>query len=86
MWDTAGMQSAPRYPSAHEVAPKVHQHFVRYLALAAPAETTMHIAPGERDVEALVDAAFWASLRREEGYVPRISLALVPPDRASRPI
>ena len=46
----------------------------------------MPSAPGERDVEALVDAAFWASLRREEGYLPRISLALVPPDRASRPL
>ena len=32
------------------------------------------------DVAALIEAAFWASLRREEGYVPRISLALVAPD------
>jgi hypothetical protein len=29
----------------------------------------------------MIDAAFWTSLRREEGYVPRISLAFVaPPD------
>jgi hypothetical protein len=33
-------------------------------------------------VEALVDAAFWASLRREEGYSPRISLAFLAPDHA----
>lgn len=77
------MQAAPRYASAHEVAPKVHQHFVRYVA---PGEPATQAAPAERDVEALVDAAFWASLRREEGYLPRISLALVPPDRASRPL
>ena len=27
----------------------------------------------------MIDAAFWTSLRREEGYVPRISLAFVAP-------
>jgi hypothetical protein len=27
----------------------------------------------------LIDAAFWTSLRREEGYIPRISLAFVAP-------
>jgi hypothetical protein len=37
-------------------------------------------------MEALIDAAFWASLRREEGYVPKVSLALLPPDRAERPL
>src|SRR5262249_30311978 len=37
-------------------------------------------------VESLVDAAFWASLRREEGYTPTISLAFLPPDRVSRPL
>lgn len=30
-------------------------------------------------IEAMIDAAFWASLRREEGYLPRISLAFVAP-------
>jgi hypothetical protein len=34
----------------------------------------------------VVDAAFWASLRREENYLPRISLALLPPDEAVKPI
>jgi hypothetical protein len=37
-------------------------------------------------VEAIIDAAFWASLRREEGYTPTISLAFLPPDRAVRPL
>ena len=31
-------------------------------------------------------AAFWASLRREEGFVPRISLAFLPPDPARSPM
>jgi hypothetical protein len=37
-------------------------------------------------METLIDAAFWASLRREEGYVPRVSLALLPPERVARPL
>jgi hypothetical protein len=31
------------------------------------------------DVARVLDVAFWASLRREEGYAPRVSLALLPP-------
>jgi hypothetical protein len=32
-------------------------------------------------IEQLVDCAFWASLRREEGWSPKISLAFLPPER-----
>src|SRR5687768_12794626 len=31
--------------------------------------------PDAETIEAVIEAAFWASLRREEGYTPRISLA-----------
>src|SRR4029450_7705860 len=37
-------------------------------------------------VEAMIDAAFWASLQREEGYSPEISLAFLPPERAQHPL
>ena len=37
-------------------------------------------------MEAVIGAAFWASLRREEGRATRISLALLPPDRTERPL
>ncbi len=33
-----------------------------------------------------MDAAFWASLQREEGYTPEISLAFLPPARALQPL
>jgi hypothetical protein len=33
----------------------------------------------------MVDAVFWASLRREEGYVPRISLAFLSPEHTAQP-
>ena len=34
----------------------------------------------------MLDTAFWASLRREEGYTPRISLAFVAPDEVPSPL
>jgi hypothetical protein len=37
-------------------------------------------APDRKSLEQLIDAAFWASLRPEEGMPPRISLAFAAPD------
>lgn len=68
------------YPAARTVAAKVQAHFARHLG-----EGSL-VLPGLHDIEAVVDAAFWASLRREEGYAPKISLALVPPERAGQPL
>lgn len=75
--------SEPAYPAARAVAPKVHAHFSLHLE-AARAEGRENVpdAPGEEAIEAVIDAAFWASLRREEGRTPTISLAVVTPDRA----
>ena len=64
------------YPASRAAAILVHPHFVRH-----PTD-----APGVDTIEAIIDAAFWASLRREEGYVPRISLAFAPPDEVKRPL
>jgi len=76
------VNAAPAYPAARVIAGKVQDHFARHLA-AAFADAA---APATADIEFLVDAAFWASLRREEGFVPRISFALLPPDRAAHPL
>ena len=46
----------------------------------------MAFAPDVNSLEAIIDAAFWASLRREEGYAPKISLAFLPPEQAIRPL
>ncbi|MBC7791743.1 MAG: hypothetical protein H7Z74_17485, partial [Anaerolineae bacterium] len=37
-------------------------------------------------IEAILNVAFWASLRREEGYTPKISLAFLPPEQSPRPL
>src|ERR1035438_7942068 len=42
--------------------------------------------PAAAAIEAIIEAAFWASLRREEGYTPRISLAFVAPEMVEWPL
>ena len=75
------------YPAARLVAPKVQAHFARHIESARErGRDDLPDAPTVVAVEALIDAAFWASLRREEGVTPTISLAYVPPDRAGHPL
>ncbi len=76
----------PAYPAARAIAPRVREQFARHLAVAGFVDTHGVLLPHPGDIEAVIDAAFWASLRREEGYVPKISLALLPPDRAVQPM
>ena len=76
----------PRYQSAREVAPHVQAHFARLRTSGPASDVPMSTVPSIDDIEAVVDAAFWASLRREENYLPRISLALMPPTLAPRPL
>ena len=78
--------TGPAYPAARAIAPRVEEQFAQHVAAAGPIDTRGLTLPQAEDIEAIIDAAFWASLRREEGYVPKISLALVPPDRANRPM
>ncbi len=69
------------YAVAALVAPKVAEH-LRLHRTTAPLDAQQasgDLLPDAPVIEALVDAAFWASVRREEGYVPKISLAYVPP-------
>jgi hypothetical protein len=75
------------YLAARTVAPRVADHFARHLD-AARQRGQMPVAslPDVRTIEAIIDAAFWASLRREEGYVPKISLAFIAPSQTTHPL
>jgi hypothetical protein len=75
------------YVAAGRVAPHLHAHFARHIesARSASSEPVAEI-PTLEAIEAIIDAAFWASLRREEGYVPKISLALLAPGHAAQPL
>lgn len=79
--------STPAYPAARSVAEKVQALFARHIAAAQrQGRTDLGAVPEAADIETLIDAAFWASLRREEGATPTISLALLPPEGASQAI
>jgi hypothetical protein len=78
---------AGTYPAAQLVAPAVYAHFAHHIeaALRQGFERVASI-PDQGAIEALIGAAFWASLRREENYIPRISLAWVRPDEVVHPM
>jgi len=77
----------PAYPAARAVAGRIHEHFCEHVARArARGRTDIDVEPDVADIEAVIDAAFWASLRREEGLTPTISMALLPPERAGQSI
>jgi len=79
--------TGPAYPAARIVAPKVHAHFAHHADEAHRRGRIAAGPPPDADtIEAIIDAAFWASLRREESYVPKISLAFMPPDAARHPL
>ena len=80
-------RASPAYPAARATAGRVQAHFGRQHETAR-SHGVLPVAP-EPDAEAIetiVDAAFWASLRREEGRTPRISLAFLPPAATSLPL
>ncbi len=75
------------YPAAQIVAPKAHQHFARHLEQARARGIELVAAlPDQACIETMISATFWASLRREEGYVPKISLAYLPPEHDQHPL
>jgi hypothetical protein len=76
-----------RYPTADLVAPKVHEHFERHLNDARErGEYPLAALPTVEDIAVIVDAGFWASLRHEEGYISKISLAFLDPDETPQPM
>jgi hypothetical protein len=77
----------PAYPAARAVASQVRLHFSRHLA-EERARGTEDLAwePDTASIEAVVDAAFWASLLRQEHYPPKFSLAFLPPEQSRLPL
>jgi Probable sensor domain DACNV len=73
------------YPPAAIVAPHVHAHFARHMETARQRGVRPIAAlPDAEVIGRLINATFWASLRREEGYIPKISLAYLGPEQDPR--
>jgi hypothetical protein len=81
------VMNGPAYPRGRLAAQKAHEYFSRYRD-QIPDTSRERIAsvPSADVIEAVIDAAFWASLRRQEGYVPRLSLAILDPEQARQPL
>jgi hypothetical protein len=85
--EISSIKREPTYQAARAVAGTVEAHFAYHLAAARErGELELAPEPDAQTVEAIIDATFWASLRREEGNSPKISLAFVPPEQVNQPL
>ena len=81
------MLSEPTYLAARMVASTIERHFADHIQAARlMGVRNLAAEPPAYVIEAIIDTAFWASLRREEGHSPKISLALLPPEMAGSPM
>ena len=71
------------YPPARIVAQRLQS---RLAASASFKNVSAELRPDAATIEEIISIAFWASLRREEGRAPRISIAFLPPEQSSRPV
>ena len=78
--------TTPAYPAARIVSVKVAAYLARYGVDERRGGKPVAPLPDAKTIETMIDAAFWASLRREEGYVPKISLAFLSPEEAWKPM
>ncbi|HTI41591.1 MAG TPA: hypothetical protein VL693_07175 [Vicinamibacterales bacterium] len=75
------------YAVARTVAPRLHAHFSSHQERDPNrGAVTVDVVPDVAAIEVILDAAFWASLRHEEGYVPKISLAYLRPAETDHPL
>src|SRR5262249_42733709 len=75
------------YPAARLVASKVHSHLKKHHESARKSGRNPTATIPDADViETMVDAAFWASLKREEIYNPKISLAFLSSEQTIQPM
>ena len=69
------------------IALKLRDYFCRYREEALlGGRQNVALVPDAATIHSMIDAAFWASLRREEGFVPKISLAFLPAQQECSPI
>jgi Probable sensor domain DACNV len=75
------------YEAARIVAPIAEAHFAdHHFDARERGEENLAPEPDASTIQAIVDATFWASFRREEGQFPKISLAYVAPEQVTKPL
>jgi hypothetical protein len=77
------MSTLSTYKAASAVALIAEKHFADHLNEALQrGESDLAAAPSAVQIEIMLDIAFWASLRREEGISPKISIAFLKPEQS----
>src|SRR3954470_21894193 len=78
------MSNGPSYPAARAVAERLQIRITsNTVAFSQPGSAPR---PDAAVIEEVISTAFWASMLREEGKAPTISLAFVPPEQVARPL
>lgn len=87
MAQTNSMVSESTYKAASAVAETVERIFTQHMDDAiGNGETDLASVPSAYHIEQILDIAFWASLRREEGHSPKVSIAFLSPEQAGLPL
>jgi len=79
------MISETTYLAARMISGSLERYFAAYTDSQEKLSGKIYL-PQANIIEAIIDSAFWASLRKEEGYAPKISIALIAPEKASHPL
>ncbi len=77
----------PTYKAAISSSAGIEAHF-EYQQQQAQLRGEENVAPkpDKQVIASIIDTAFWASLRKEEGRSPKISLAFLPPESTPQPL
>jgi hypothetical protein len=79
--------TAQSYPTAKLASPVIYAHFAKHIGAArSRGRDLIATLPTPEVIERMINATFWASLRREEGYIPKISMAFLPPEHTEHPM
>lgn len=75
------------YLAAKSAALILEHHFKSLIQQAVEeGEQSIASIPDQKVIESIINAAFWASLRKEEGHSPKISIAFLAPEEAEQPL
>ncbi len=75
------------YQAAQMVSETIESHFLFHHQKAVNHDGKLLApVPTSQVIESIVDTTFWASLRREEGRFPKISIAFLPPELTEQPL
>ena len=77
----------PTYKGARTVSAAIEKHFANQLSQATLLGLPKYASKPDKEIIAsIIDVAFWASLRKEEGRSPKISIAFLQPQQSELPL